>query len=91
MQRVLSEDLTGLDFAGRPQEIPITTFFGREVSGLAPHGFHREILADIARAIVDRGWPFGVRACEVTVRQDFRTVNGRRVAQTRMTGKLTYA
>ena len=89
--RVASEDLDGLSFDAHPAEIPITTFMGREIADLAPDAIHRETLNDIARAIVDRGWRYGVRTCEITVHRDYRTVNGRRTGRTRMTGKVTYA
>jgi len=90
LRRITSEDLSGCDFTGSPAEIPITTYMGREIADLAPDYFHQETLNDIARAIIDRGWRSGVRACEIQVRRDYRTVNGRRVGKTRMVGRITY-
>jgi hypothetical protein len=89
--RITSEDLTGCDFTGSPAEIPIITYMGREIADLAPDCFHQETLNDIARAIIDHGWRSGVRACEIQVRRDYRTIAGRRVGRTRMVGRLTYA
>lgn len=78
-RRVTSEDLQDLpDLSVHPAEIPIATFCGKEIADLAPDAIHRETLNDIARAIVDRGWRYGVRACEITIHRDYRTVNGRR-------------
>jgi hypothetical protein len=91
-RRVLSEDLENLpDLSSHPAEIPITTYMGREIADLAPDAIHRETLNDIARAIVDRGFPYGVRQCEITVRRSYVTQNGRRVGRTRMIARLTYA
>ena len=91
MRRVVSEDLSGLpDFSTHPAEIEISTFASRPVSDLAPDAIPREILADIARAIVDHGWRHGVRSAEVTMRREYRTVNGRRLGVTRMIGRVTY-
>jgi hypothetical protein len=92
MRRVLSEDLSGLpDFTTHPAEVEISTFASRPVSDLAPDAIPRDILNDIARAIVDHGWRYGVRECQITMRREYRTVNGRRVGVTRMVGRMTYA
>jgi hypothetical protein len=89
-RRVVSEDLENLSFDNRPAEIPITTFCGREIADLAPDAIHRDTLNDIARAIVDRGWHYGVRACEITVRREYHTTQGQRRGRTRMIAKVTY-
>lgn len=90
MRRVTTEDVTGLSFDGHPAEVEIGSFGARPVSDLAPDAIPREILNDIARAIVDRGFRHGVRTCEVQLTRSYRTVNGRRVGATRMVGRLTY-
>jgi hypothetical protein len=91
IRRVVSEDLSGLpDFSTRPSEVEISTFANRSVSDLAPDSIPREILMDIARALVDHGWRHGVRGAEVTMRRDYITKGGRRVGVTRMVGRLTY-
>ena len=80
--RVLSEDVSGVDLSQHPAEIDITTFARRPVSEIPPSSFARDTLDDIARAIVDQGWRWGVRWAEVTV--------SRNPKGTRMKAKLSY-
>jgi hypothetical protein len=91
-RHVTSEDIEDLpDLSAHPTEIPIGTFCGKEIADLATDAIHRDTLNDIARGIVDRGWRYGVRGCEITVRRDYRTVNGRRIGKTKMIARVTYA
>ena len=85
--RITTEDISGLNVAGRPQELEITSFGNRPIINLSPSAFPRSVLDDIARAIVDKGWASGVRSCEVSV--GVSAVNGRNV--TKMKARLTYA
>ena len=83
MIRITTEDISGADFSRHPAEMEITTFGARAVSDLAVNVIPRESLNDIARAIVDQGWRYGVRSAEIHMTRDGRT--------TRMKVGLTYA
>ena len=84
--RVLTEDISDLNLTGHPQEIDITSFGSRPVSEIPPAAFAPITIADIERAIVDKGWHSGVRTCTVTVT---RIEEGNR-AFTRMKARLMY-
>ena len=85
--RVTSEDLYGMDFTSRPREIEITSFVDLPVAQIAPARFPRETIADIERAIVDRGYRYGARKCRITVE---RVLSAKRPT-TRMKASIEYA
>lgn len=84
--RVTSEDIYGLDLTNHPRELEITSFVDLPVAQIPPARFPRETLADIERAIIDRGYRLGVRKCHITVER----IAGKHPT-TRMKALLEYA
>jgi len=82
-----SEDITGLpDLSHHPVELEFGTFGRfpvRELPGL-PHS----VIIDLERALVDRGWRFGVRACTVTLT---RRLGANKKPETHLKARFTYA
>jgi hypothetical protein len=91
--RVCSESLENLpDLALKPAEIEISLVGNHPVSEIPASAIPRYFLNDIARALVDRGWRYGVRGADVRVSREYhRARDGRPVGATRVKARLTYA
>jgi len=82
-----SEDITGLpDLRARPAELEFGTFGGHPVRDIP--SLPRSVLSDLERALVDRGWRWGVRSCTVTIT---RTLGADKKPETHLKARLTYA
>ena len=86
LPRITSEDIFGMDLSTHPREIEITSFVDLPVAQIAPARFPRETIADIERAIVDRGYRYGARKCRITVE---RVLSAKRPT-TRMKASIEY-
>ncbi len=89
--RVAFEDILNLNLDGRPAEIDILFFGGRPVAYIPPDHFSRQILNDIARALVDRGWSRGLRDAEVRVESYMEQTPVGPCLLTQMKAALRYA
>jgi hypothetical protein len=56
---ITSEDLLGLDFSGRPAELPIVTLYGHPSAAFL-HSITHAMKAAIERAVCDLGFHYGV-------------------------------
>ena len=83
MIRITSEDVTVPDLSTHPAIVDVSSFLGHPVQGFSRRAFPEDVLADIERAIVDKGWRFGVRSCSLTVEHTPR-------GGTRVQARLSY-